>query len=332
MKVLVIEPVEPLSLSSTPITGVKIFSTIDPLPTPLPTTVIGAIGASLNIKLSSNDPIEGIEELINKVKDRLRCREPIILGPLTQFKIKNTYSEPTILISDKNLFVTPDIVKGHELLIDECRPTKCFEFNPIIAIGTALERGSVGDEKRIRLGYMYRYPLLTYKTFNDSEVVEPRFIYILNCDEGINGIIRFGGEDRIARIYAIEGDEVGKHVKNIANPLSISMSGLYITLSPVPLIPTPNNIASLYIDSVLGLEFIDGVGGVIGIPQKGKLPKIIVERLGLGYYEVSNIRRPQILVLPLGTLINIKDTKKVNSNKLLSMLYSIGFASLYLLT
>jgi len=131
MKVLAIEPVEALSLTSTPITGVRIFSTISPLPIPLPTTVIGVIGALSDIKLLSNDPIEGIEELINKVKDKLRCREPIILGPLTQFKIKDLWSEPTILIGDKNLFVVPDLIRDYELVLDECGTTKCFEFKPL---------------------------------------------------------------------------------------------------------------------------------------------------------------------------------------------------------
>jgi hypothetical protein len=330
MKLLAIEPIEPLSLTSIPITGVKIFSTVSPLPIPLPTTVIGAIGVLLNIKLTSNDPINGIRELISEVKDKLRCREPTILGPLTQFKVRGLWSEPTILISDKNLFITPDLIKDHELILDECKPNKCFEFQPLIAIGTALKRGTIGEEKSVRLGYMYRYPLLTYRTL-EGDAVEPRFVYIINCEGDIGGVIRFGGEGRIAKIYTLSGNGFEEYIKNVVNPLNISVSGFYIALNHIPLLSTSNTLDTLYLDSVIGLEFTGGVRGVIGLPQNKKPPKVIVERLGLGYYEVLNIRRPQILTLPPGTIVRVVAAGEISS-KLLSTLYDIGFASLYSLT
>ena len=329
MKMLIVEPVEPLSLSSSPITGIELLSSVNPLPLPLPTTVAGALGACLGIELMSSDPIKGIEELVDKLLDRLRCREPLLLGPLTQFNAENRWSEPMVNIGWK-LFANPKCI-SKELHIDT---EKCEEsgdlarFEAIIATGVSIERkvspiGAMG-EKKIKIGYLYKYPISVYKVIQASvaKPARPRFLYLLNCDEKIDGYVRFGGEGRIVKMYTRELEAV----KGMEMPLNISKE-LYIALSPIPLLPIREEALYLDSQSMLGLNF---VSEIIGIPQqsKEKPPKVVVENIGLGYYEVKRVRRPLILALPPGTIVK---TKPINGaeDSLLASLYKIGFATLY---
>lgn len=350
MKTLVVEPLEPLSLAATPITGIEVMSTVSTLSLPLPTTIAGALGALIGIKLSSEDPIKGLVELVEKITSELRCKKPLIVGPLTQFTPGDMWSEPLINISWK-LFVSPrcirvlgkrgdeerchgtqeaclGYVKVSDMFVDveACKDGGVAVFKPVVAYGVSLERrateSGVAGEKRAKIGYLYRYPMSVYRLVHgDREVpARPRFLYLLNCDNDVSGYIRFGGEGRVARVYT-------EQVKYEVRSLLDAGSGLYIALSPVPLIPLSSS--QLYIDfqKVLGLEFVDEV---IGVPQqkRGALPKVVVEHLGLGFYEVKGVRRPVIQVLSPGTVLKTKVLNKP-LDPVLETLYSIGFASLY---
>jgi len=328
MKTLIIKPTEPLSLTATPITGYELFSYISTFSIPLPTTVIGAIGAALNARLISKDPVEGLKELIAIVKDKLKCEDPVIIGPLVFFKVDGEIKGPTIPILNR-LFVYPkNIMKTITGYCIEC--DECFECEPLVKVGIALGRRRPGEEKLVRKGYMYKYPLAVYKERRSGNIAEPLFVYTLNCEKTLDKVvIRVGGENRVANIYVTEEKYFTEPSSKLTSPLKTPREGVYIATSPIPLLSSKNE--QLYLDDVLGLEFINGVKGVLGIPQeKGKPPKIVTERLGLGFYEVTRTRRPQILALPQGTIIEIKIKIHLPAlPDILKPLYTIGFASLY---
>jgi hypothetical protein len=331
MRILVVEPLEPLSLSSSPITGIDTLSTAHPLTVPLPTTVVGALGALLGVTLTSADPVQGLNELVEKVGSRLGCGKPLILGPLLQLSVDGSWSEPLISIGWKR-FASLRCINSEAMYIDldGCRDCKSLAIaSTSIAYGVSLERRAtdlgVYGEKRARTGYLYRYPIIMYRAIcRDGEVpAKPRLLYIINCErvEDLRGVVRFGGEGRVAKVYVdtVEG------VKGVDSILTAS-PGLYVALSPIPLIPKKENAVYIEHENYLGLERVEEI---IGVPPTapGKPPKIVVETLGLGFYEVKRVRRPAIIALPPGTVLKIGSGGNVSS-KLLEALYSIGFASL----
>jgi hypothetical protein len=332
MKILVIEPLEPLSLSTSPITGIDMLSTAHPLTTPLPTTVAGALGALLGVTLASEDPVQGVRELIEKIESVLSCRKPVILGPLLQLSIDGSWSEPLINIGWRR-FVSLKCINSEAMFIDldVCRDCKSLAVAfTAIAYGVSLERrateSGVCGEKRARTGYLFRYPVVAYRAVcRDSEVpTKTRLLYAIKCEkaEGLRGVVRFGGEGRVAKVYtdSVEG------VSSVESILTAS-PGLYIALSPVPLVPKAGNAIYLEPENFLGLERVEEIIGILSTAL-GKPPKVVVETLGLGFYEVKRVRRPAIIALPPGTVLRIGRGLSGVANPLLEALYSIGFASL----
>jgi hypothetical protein len=332
MRALVVKPLEPLSLSATPITGVDVFSYTRALSTPLPTTLLGALGALLDIQLSSTDPIQGISELVSKVRQRLNCGDVVVKGPLVYFKVAGVgLVGPTVAIHTARFYKPECIVKsrvGYEIS-GECR--EHVEYEPRVFVGIALQRRDASGDKLVMPGFTYRYPLGLYRYVHkagskvESKYAEPVFVYALNCKERVErAIVRFGGEGRVAEVYTSEEEELIKRASLIKSPLEVDSGGVYIALAPIPLLAESGD--SIYLDAVKGLEFCSDV---VGVPQIGpKPPKVVVERLGLGYYEVSRIRRPQILALPAGTIVRARPID-LGIVDLLKTLYMVGFASLY---
>jgi hypothetical protein len=335
MRILVVEPLEPLSLSTSPITGIDMLSTAHPLTIPLPTTVAGALGALLGVTLASEDPVQGMRELVEKIGSVLSCRKPVILGPLLQLSIDGSWSEPLISIGWRR-FASFRCVNSEAMFIDleVCKDCKSLAAAfTTIAYGVSLERRAtepgICGEKRARTGYLYRYPIVTYRAVcRDSEVpAKTRLLYVINCEkaESLRGIVRFGGEGRVAKVYtdSVEG------VSGVESILTAS-PGLYIALSPVPLIPKAGNAIYLEPGSFLGLERVEEIVGILPTTP-GKPPKVVVEALGLGFYEVKRVRRPAIVALPPGTVLRVGRGLSDAVHPLLETLYSIGFASLALL-
>jgi hypothetical protein len=336
MRALVIEPLENLSLSLTPVTGLELFSYVVSSPIPLPTTVAGVLGNMLEIRLSSDDPLKGLEELVSKLREKLVCSQPMLLGPFIFFLYREKIVGPTITIHEKDqaIFVSPDLFQETFLNLDKCKTFEsCFIYKPKAMIGVALERNGLEGDKKVKEGFMYKYPISTYSSLIDEASVKPFFTYLLNCERDIpRTIVRIGGEGRIGYIYT-DNKIITDHFKKIFNPLNLNEKGIYIALSPIPLLSKRSE--DLYLENLLGLEFIGDINNVLGMPSKDpeKISrKIIVERIGLGYYEVRNIRRPQILMMPSGTLIRVKELKKPVYPSILRNLYDIGFASLYQLS
>lgn len=75
-------------------------------------------------------------------------------------------------------------------------------------------------------------------------------------------------------------------------------------LTPAPLLPLNSE-----------LYYGDGVeprfSKVLGVPTPGGLKPYIV-RMGLGYSEVANIRRPQLPALPWGSIVEIQGEPQVS--------------------
>jgi len=332
MRALIVNPLEPLSLSATPITGIDVFSRVKGLSTPLPTTIVGALGAALGIHLSLRDSLSGLIELLNEIRQRLSCGEVIVKGPFIYFEVSGKeLIGPTILIHPARFYKVDCIVKSRAWysISDECR--EYFEYTPGVFAGIALKRRGLGGEKLIIPGFTYRYPLGFYKYIRkinskaESKPAKPLFIYTVNCEKPLQKThMRLGGEGRVAEIYTSDDEFLIKQLNLLKSPLELGEKRAYIAVSPIPLIV--ENKDTLYLDAVRGLEFCSNI---IGVPQIGlKQPKLIVERLGLGYYEVARIRRPQILVLPPGTIVEVKSTDK-SVIEVFRVLYSIGFATLY---
>ncbi|MEM4675478.1 MAG: hypothetical protein QXM12_04240, partial [Nitrososphaerota archaeon] len=172
MKILEIKPLEPLSLPLSLIGGVDVFTVTQSTPIPLPTTVAGAIGASMNIVLSSTDPMGSLIELVNELKNR--CGDsgrPLVLGPLTCFDEQATdqskcyvYLHPRelLLLSEQCIVESNGVVHLKSKSGD--RDVCYVDFAPITVVGVSLQRTKPGEEKLVRYGYMYRYPLITFRT------------------------------------------------------------------------------------------------------------------------------------------------------------------------
>jgi hypothetical protein len=216
------------------------------------------------------------------------------------------------------------------------------------AVGVKLERGYGGAvEKVVDKGYMYRYSTVRYVTISEGEAVTPTYVYWLNCDRAsIPRIHRVGGEGRISSVNVTSKEDlpggVARALELLASPLEVEGEGLHLLLTQAPLIPVGVE-EKLTLDPesfgrFTGLEFIRGDMGVKGMVAievedelKGRLRwrlKRRVERLNLGYSEILEARRPQVLALPVGTIVETRKLELDNVNRVVELLWSIGLTSL----
>lgn len=336
MKVLVIKPVEPPSLSLSPIGGVDIFTVLRSTPIPLPTTVAGSVGASMGVKPLLQDPTGSLIELGRRLTELCGGAEPVIQGPLICLEERTvdpekcyTYIYPEKLVSLASIVTSADIGSRPTYLdLEKCGSGAGhhIDFVPLTLIGVSLQRSSAEEDKAVRYGYMYRYPLAIYTTAN-GKAVSPTYVYRFNCGKDLNTIIRFGGEGRIAKLVTRDVKTDHPSLSNIRSPLNAFEKGLYIALSPVPIIPIKKDSTLLGPNAV---ELPIPAGSIVGVPQAGRPPKIRIERLGLGFSEAVGRRRPEILALPPGTMIVIEEGgKPTEFSELMRGLLNIGFASFY---
>lgn len=327
MKILEIEPIESLILSKSPIASPDTFGAHEVLPAPLPSTVAGLLGRILNIYLEPDDARSYGFALLLETLRKQGCREPVLRGPLMLVEIRNSgISEPHITIEDFLVPISAIERKGDRYEIDT---SKCrIKISREDRIGVTLIRGYEGESKVAKQGFTYSYRTVRYESL-DGETVPVRIIYIAECkiEEKLD-LARIGGESRRAVVRLRNPDEkIKAYIEKLKSPKEVD-EGIYIALSPIPIIPRENQ---LWLDEdTQGTEFIDKI---IGIPQKrrkeepGRSPKRKVERLSLGYSEVLNIRRPQILCLPPGTIVKTRRVEK--AHQLVEILWSLGYASLY---
>lgn len=339
MKVLEIEPLEPLVLSKTKIGGAEVFSYISSLSIPLQTTIIGALGATLGIRLDETlDTIAAFVKLIDELYEACSATSrdrPLLWGPLIRFESTGGSIGYYIPVHDGFISYNTLIEKfDKEGYCVHLKHEDIVEFSVKAKIGITLERraGKAGD-KVIRYGYTYRYPEARY--FSPKwGVVKPTFVYLTNCNVEIDTIARFGGEGRHARLHTTNPDELLRKIETVAmTPLRPIDSGIYVSVNYTPLLPLKDggrDAIELDLQVLSGLEFLSSQDDVLGVlTDCGKVPTVRVMRLGLGYSEVAKARRPQVLALPPGTLYVIRraSTQEPRS-KLTEYLWRAGFTSL----
>ncbi|WP_048058846.1 hypothetical protein [Desulfurococcus amylolyticus] len=333
--------------AKTRVGGVQLHSKLSNTPIPLPTTVAGALGALLGVRLkagSAIDPcsklmgLEDLNELYSELKEKLKCGDPCIKGPLTYFE-----NWPYLNVGELFVPVAESVLESLRDLhsLPEEKRSEYVRHITLRRVGVALERRDAATPKVVKTGYFYTAPASLYVREAGGTPVQPVFKYVLEgsidrCGE----VVRFGGEGTLAEVYCENGaDDVFKYV---TSPLEQLDRGTYVALTPIPAIPTPCGQSGGGLGGAFNVEKVAGVcfetpfrlGEIVGLPGSlkdgvvAKPPKIRVERLGLGYSESLNMRRPQILVFPQGTIVQIKDAAPRSFSDLVRVLLEIGFASL----
>jgi hypothetical protein len=352
MRVLLVEPLEAPVFSRVPIASYEFIAGVHRAqPIPSPTTIAGMLGSALGLALGgrARAHIEAFEVLLGEFESA-GCRKPVVKGPLIWFRKLGAKAYACLGDTVVPLNVVEQVaeevrkaVKGGELVCNDCVKVVSEE-----AVGVKLERGYGGAvEKVVDKGYMYRYSTVRYVTISEGEAVTPTYVYWLNCDRAsIPRIHRVGGEGRISSVNVTSKEDlpggVARALELLASPLEVEGEGLHLLLTQAPLIPVGVE-EKLTLDPesfgrFTGLEFIRGDMGVKGMVAievedelKGRLRwrlKRRVERLNLGYSEILEARRPQVLALPVGTIVETRKLELDNVNRVVELLWSIGLTSL----
>lgn len=313
MRVLRLLPLGPARIASTPVaSGADFIGGQAVLGVPLPSTVLGALGAALNVRLSreraEKDPLSGIGALVNELDHSGRA---VITGPLMR-----------VVMRDKETLVVPAYDKRGIVLVKlEALPRIARELRvvcadgdvvgysrPLTQVGVALRDSVSGSWSRVvETGYTFRRGLTTY-TDAKGRGVSVEFIYKLSAEVGrLSTLVRFAGEGRQAHLEV--SDEEGLRGLESVTSLLDAEPGRYMVLSYWPLMPRRS--AALYLKSgdYFGLEFFDDpTVDILGIPSTDtkKAPSPRVVSIGLGYSEVLGFRRPAIPALPPGTIVVVR--------------------------
>ncbi len=328
MKALSIKPVGPLKLSQTPILpSSQISERVEAGPlVPLPSTVLGALGASLGVHLDPNavkqNPLLGIGLLINEL-ERLGLAEnekPVLLGPLV--RLEN--SELTVPIYFKGLtyLVRLDPKELARALEDLTIGEDAFKgyIESVELVGVSLADYTEGV-KVIRPGLTFRRHLSWVVRMN-GKPASYEYLYLLpGAKRELRQLVRLGGEGRQALLQVTEPDEtLIKLVDRLTTPCHAVKPGHYIALSPWPLLQTKP--LTVYDHSSLADPKPDRILGVLS-PHG---PRIHVIRLGLGYSEAASIRRPRLPALPPGTVVELREPKRCSD--LGAQLARVGYPTL----
>lgn len=330
MRLLTITPIEPFKISLTPtLPSTTITMRIDRgIGIPLPSTILGLVGALLNIRLDKNDvlkdPLLGLGVLVEKLSSRYSGSEgdsPVITGPLLDIEGR---------------IALPVYSKAHgAIYVDEQAISNINTDNPWISLCNIagilstkiLQKIKLADETltnpRVTTpGGAYRTSIswITKVTARKSDqgtcVIDKEKTptkYSINYATGLDnadlgGIVKLGGESRLA---TVEMHSLPPTLQDKLTPLCEAQKGYYMALSPIALLP--KKVTNYYRPE----DFHEPDIEVIGIPPllhepsdttQLPQPKTRVLRLGLGYSNVAGTRRPQILALPPGTIIKISNS------------------------
>ncbi len=341
--------------SKTIIGGAQLHSVVLNTPIPLPTTVAGALGTLLGIRLKVGaatgdlcgelSRLEDLKELYRELRRSTGCKDPCIKGPLTYFEGK-----PYLNVRELFVPVAHDTLSSISELysISEDKRSEYVRHVLLRKVGIALERRAATAPKVVKPGFFYDVGASLYIREADKAPVQPVFKYVLEgsinkCEE----IVRFGGEGTLAEVLCEDGvagtTEITESIKSPLEPLS---RGTYIALTPIPVIPVsckPLEQRSVRAEGSLSVDKLASVcfeapfkfSEIIGLPGSSrnnvvvKPPKARIERLGLGYSESLNMRRPQVLAFPQGTIVRVEEISLKSFSDIMRTLLGIGFASLY---
>ena len=307
--VIRLRPLEPLHLGVRNLGGIEGFSIDEVVYTPLPSTVLGAIGSLLGINIdcrcgSEKYDLCDLRELIKQLTGTelsldTRTSEPMLWGPLIEAG-NGRY-----------------IPIGSRLLREE----HAGEY-----VGAAIRyyKGEdVKDLGRLLISYADAWSKVGIELNEEAKTVNRTFkakyvsykhnlnlTYLLRTSKKpSNGVVRLGGEGRLAMLSV--SDE----------KIDLPRRGNYaIALQPI-LIHSSKPTAS--IDEVAGLECVEEVYGVFD----GERFRVRVVDVGLGFSEACKFRRPILKALPQGTVVKLRED--CGDVVAIGLFSALGYGSIY---
>jgi CRISPR-associated protein Cmr3 len=303
-----IRPVESLHLGMRNLGGVEVFSIDEVVNTPLPSTVLGAVGSLLGITINkggshSNYDLHDIKQLIKEIAnaeldfDTYANKNPILWGPLIKINHNRYIPIGSKLLSEDD---AREYIKRAIGFYGGEEPSglRMFDYaEPMGKVGIELNE----DTKTVSRMFRARY--VAYKH-------ELEFMYLMRLSKDVSGITRLGGEGRLA-------------VVSLGEELKPPTEGTYaIALQPI-LMHTNETVAD--IGEVRGLKCVDEVYGVFD----GEKFRVKVIDVGLGFSEVNGFRRPMLKALPQGTVVKLKDDDKCWGAIAIGLLSTLGYGSIY---
>jgi len=305
VKAVRFELVEALRFAAGHTGGIEVYSKELAYALPLPSTVLGALGAALGVQLGGGvcrKPLADLEALAEKLGGGTvdlfaeSCERPLPWGPLLEAGDRYYFARGNELVEADKLtqYVRGALERrGFGEVAHRLRPSTHF--------GLKLSERRVAEP-----GYAYKAALYGY----DLKPYSASLVYAANiAAERAERLVRLGGEGRVAGLAISDPPE--KLVE------LLSGEGEYaVALSPV-LFYAEGEVAP---GSTLGLREVEEV---VGVPTSRSV-KLRVENVGLGFSEVCKQRRPLLQALPPGTVLKPRD----RSLRAVGLLSCLGYGSL----
>jgi CRISPR-associated protein Cmr3 len=318
VKIVKFEIIEALRFAAGHTGGVEVYSKELVHALPLPSTVLGALGAALGVQLDKSvceKPFDDLKSLAEKLGYKAvdlfaeSSEEPLLWGPLIEAGGRYYFARENDLIdvNRRRNYVS----KALEYVLRKHASTtlenEVFEadhrLKPSTRFGLKLSEGRVAEP-----GYAYRANFYGY----DLKPYPASLLYIANIvARSMEELVRLGGEGRVAGLSLLDSDQS----KDLLD-LFLGRGDYAIALSPVLFYAEGEAIPG----STQGLREVEDV---IGIPSS-RAVKLRTVTVGLGFSEVCKQRRPLLQALPPGTLLKPKSS----SAKAVGLLSCLGYGSL----
>ena len=318
MKIVKFEIIEALRFAAGHTGGVEVYSKELVYALPLPSTVLGALGAALGVQLDKSvceKPFEDFKSLAEKLGYKAvnffaeSSEEPLLWGPLIEGGGRYYFTKGNDLIdvNRRGNYVSKALERALRKHASTTLEKEVFKANhclkPNMRFGLKLSESRVAE-----LGYAYRANFYGY----DLKPYPASLVYIANIvARPVEKLVRLGGEGRVAGLSLLDSDSP----KELLD-LFLGEGDYAIALSPVLFYAEDEAIPS----STQGLREVEDVIGII-TPRDVKLR---AETVGLGFSEVCKQRRPLLQALPPGTVLKPKNPRA----KAVGLLSCLGYGSL----
>ena len=318
MKIVKFKIIEALRFAAGHTGGVEVYSKEHVHALPLPSTVLGALGAALGVQLDKSvceRPFDDLKSLAEKLGYKAvdlfaeSSEEPLLWGPLIETGGRYYFARRNDLIdvNRRENYVSKALERALRKHASTTLENEVFEANhhlkPSTRFGLKLSESRVAE-----LGYAYRANFYGY----DLKPYPASLLYIANIvARPVEKLVRLGGEGRVAGLSLLDSDSP----KELLD-LFLGGGEYAIALSPVLFYAEDEAIPS----STQGLREVEDVIGII-TPRDVKLR---AETVGLGFSEVCKQRRPLLQALPPGTVLKPKNPRA----KAVGLLSCLGYGSL----
>jgi len=318
VKIVKFEIIEALRFAAGHTGGVEVYSKELVRALPLPSTVLGALGAALGVQLDKSvceKPLEDLKSLAEKLGYKAvdlfaeSSEEPLLWGPLIEAGGLCYFARENDLIHVKRRrnYVSKAlecVLRKHASTTLENEVFKVdHRLKPSTRFGLKLSESRVAE-----LGYAYRANFYGY----DLKHYPASLVYIANIvARPVEKLVRLGGEGRVAGLSLLDSDQS----KELLD-LFLGGGDYAIALSPVLFYAEGEAI----LGSTQGLREVEDVIGLL----TSRAVKLRIETVGLGFSEVCKQRRPLLQALPPGTVLKPKSP----SAKAVGLLSCLGYGSL----